>query len=529
MRGEPTTAAEAIARKWRKLTTGGKVAVISVAVLAACGVGAAALSLYNVIDDRLSRVLGRWIVDFILIFLPGAIFALFIFTRSNSLLNSFIANLDRLGLLGWRVTGDGSIDFVMAASAKAVAPNGRVECDESRRRRISSYFDRFQATYGEVRPDVIDAVIAAKPKQSEAPAHAMASSGLLKTYLIPVYGVTVLCAVGWLASLPPLAVDSFPTVLDSFVPRLTAVSAAFLGAYFFSLQLLVWRFMRRDLGPNAYVAFTQRVVLAVIAAWMLPIVMELSSIGIVSEGNNESWILLFAFVIGVFPAILWQFITGAVKKFPGVSVALPNLEKVLPLSDLDGLTVWHEARLEEEDVENAHNMATADVVDLMLSTRFPPHRIIEWIDQAILLSCIAGDDNTITTLRRNGLRKYGITNATSVLLSLSQKHISDDVEFDLGNGAKVELMPWLNVLADGIRTHCNLTLVRTWKNIDGARVAAPTDPQREVRRVATSGDGAAPILVDGGRQRELEPDLVPQPARSETSAGWVKSPDGTFE
>ena len=65
---------------------------------------------------------------------------------------------------------------------------------------------------------------------------------------------------------------------------------------------------------------------------------------------------------------------------------MPTLKEGLPLSDLDGLTVWHESRLEEEDIENIPNMATADIVDLMVNTRFPANRIIDWVDQAILLT-----------------------------------------------------------------------------------------------------------------------------------------------
>jgi hypothetical protein len=50
----------------------------------------------------------------------------------------------------------------------------------------------------------------------------------------------------------------------------------------------------------------------------------------------------------------------------------------LPVSDLDGLTVWHEARLEEEeDIENIPNMANADLVELLLNTRLPSERIID--------------------------------------------------------------------------------------------------------------------------------------------------------
>ena len=64
----------------------------------------------------------------------------------------------------------------------------------------------------------------------------------------------------------------------------------------------------------------------------------------------------------------------------------------MPVSDLDGLTVWHEARLEEEDIENIPNMATTEIVDLMLSTRFPPDRIIDWVDQAIFFTHLGPDE-----------------------------------------------------------------------------------------------------------------------------------------
>ncbi len=103
-----------------------------------------------------------------------------------------------------------------------------------------------------------------------------------------------------------------------------------------------------------------------------------------------STLLLIGFVIGVFPRIAWQFVQGAFKALMRMlrlsDKILPSMESELPVSDLDGLTVWHEARLEEEDIENIPNMATTEIVDLMLRTRFPPDRIIDWVDQAILLT-----------------------------------------------------------------------------------------------------------------------------------------------
>ena len=51
---------------------------------------------------------------------------------------------------------------------------------------------------------------------------------------------------------------------------------------------------------------------------------------------------------------------------------------------LDGLNAYQEDRLMLEGIENLQNLATANIVDLMLRTRHPVEQIIDWIDQAVL-------------------------------------------------------------------------------------------------------------------------------------------------
>ena len=142
--------------------------------------------------------------------------------------------------------------------------------------------------------------------------------------------------------------------------------------------MLFRRYVRADLRGNAYIAVVMRIFLAVIGVWVI------SSAGRAAGWQGTSQMLLLAFVIGVFPNVAWQVIRGATSKM--FKVVLPSLESGMPLNCLDGLTVWHETRLEEEDIENVHNMATADIVDLLVDTRIPAGRIVDWIDQAILLT-----------------------------------------------------------------------------------------------------------------------------------------------
>jgi len=170
---------------------------------------------------------------------------------------------------------------------------------------------------------------------------------------------------------------------------------------------------------------------------------------------------VIAFVIGVFPVVAWQVISGAASKV--FDVVLPSLQSQLPLNHLDGLTVWHEARLEEEDVENVQNMATADIVDLLVNTRIPVGRLIDWIDQAILLTQLGPENANAEpeTTRRHRLAKHGIRSASALLqasggqdeakLAALDRVLADDGSAALSNVVRC------------VGTNDNLAQVLRWK------------------------------------------------------------------
>ena len=130
---------------------------------------------------------------------------------------------------------------------------------------------------------------------------------------------------------------------------------------------------------------------------------------------TKSHMLLLGFAVGVFPMVAWQIIRSIMSKI--FRYALPSLESQLALNRLDGLTVWHEARLEEEDIENVPNMATADIVSLLISTRLPADRIVDWVDQAILLTYLGPDQASNSDLNsaRNTLACHGVRTASALL------------------------------------------------------------------------------------------------------------------
>ena len=326
------------------------------------------------------------------VLLPASLFFLFIATRRESLFNQYAGSLDRLGLLRKR----------QLRVANAEARHYPVEDSLRLARRVKSYMDRFSAVYGTLPAETVNNFLAsvqgtddAQTLKADAVTGELSSSFELKTVL-PVFGASVLIAMGWMMVLPPYPLPPLSETLSileknypgddawylwAAEPVLVPAAFGFLGAYFFSLQMLIKRFMRRDLGPNVYNAVSMRIILATLGVWVAAQWIELAN----KMPTGHGTVFMLSFAVGAFPLIIWQLVANMLKRLPGVFLALPNLAGTQPLSQLDGLSVWHEARLDEEDIENVPNLATADIVELMLNTKIAPNRIIDWVDQAILL------------------------------------------------------------------------------------------------------------------------------------------------
>ena len=158
--------------------------------------------------------------------------------------------------------------------------------------------------------------------------------------------------------------------------------------------------------------------------------------------------------------MLWQFIATLFAKVLFAKLVIPSIESKQPLSELDGLTVWHESRLEEEDVENIPNMATVDLVDIMLHTQIPAGRIITWVDQAILYSALGPEGaGKIDSMPRHKLRSLGLRSATQVVAAFDKKNESAlDSVVDAESGLSSP-----GILISALRSEENYDLVAAWK------------------------------------------------------------------
>ena len=113
---------------------------------------------------------------------------------------------------------------------------------------------------------------------------------------------------------------------------------------------------------------------------------------------TEKQTLFVYFALGLFPA--WAM--GALRR-KAKEVFSPNEKgcETLPPCLVDGLDDDSSDRLSELGITDIQHLATADPIELTLRTLLPLNRILDWIDQAMLISYVRG---SIVAFRETGIR-----------------------------------------------------------------------------------------------------------------------------
>lgn len=206
------------------------------------------------------------------------------------------------------------------------------------------------------------------------------------TYLSLIVLVSLFIAGGYLRQ------DSLGNILvtDSILPARTMqlIFYAFLGAYVFAVQSIIRRYNTMDLQPQVYSATLVRMLVAIAITFAGVQLIEAAGGNLLSDDEaaaGASWAAVLAFVIGAFPSRGFQWFT----RIAGKALTLPAVQSSeRPLTHLIGMSTWHEARLQELGIDDAQNLATADMRRLLLMTQFDTQLIVHWIDQAILYTKI---------------------------------------------------------------------------------------------------------------------------------------------
>jgi hypothetical protein len=365
-------------------------AVVSVAALATGVLAAVRMFPDPTWAQRALTVFAIWLLSFV----PGWLYVRFLCLRKQALWNEYVLNLYRLG-----VDEPEYLPPPPPESAYARLPDAARGGSE----RTNIYRQKFNAYYG---------------RKISAGAQPAAENDYVHVdTLFPVYLCTAALAVAWTAILWNPAVVMRP------VEPWATLQFGFFGAYAFAVSMLVRRFYQGDLRPSAYAAVVLRIVVVLV---ILAVLHQLFAI--TTTGGSASLAVQYvtAFVVGFFPLAGLQALQRIAAK--ALRVVVPTMSPEYPLDQIDGLNIWYEARLIEEGVEDMQNLTTVNLVDVILHTRAPVGRLIDWIDQAFLLihlnpvnrkqlkdarGSVQPDAGAAAT--RVALRRIGIRSATDLI------------------------------------------------------------------------------------------------------------------
>jgi hypothetical protein len=238
----------------------------------------------------------------------------------------------------------------------------------------------------------------------------------------PIICTTLILAFGWVLILlkagdriedgAAAGTITFISLLD---PSPSLVTYAFLGAYFFGIQLAWQGYLRSDLRPKTYTTITVRVLIVVVLAWLMEATLDL--------GGSPGLAYLLAFAAGFVPDsvlhLLWEKVLT-----PGVAQRmLLNADRRRPLTELEGIDLYERTRLSEEGITSVEALAHHDLLDLFFKTRIPAARLVDWMDQAVLVMYL-GDDAEL----RRALREVGIRTASDLVDRTRRKRERTAVE-----------------------------------------------------------------------------------------------------
>jgi hypothetical protein len=219
-------------------------------------------------------------------------------------------------------------------------------------------------------------------------------------FLVPVFIVTVLAAIGWGATLgfERNAVTLGGTTVEIPLPLVWG----FLGAYFANLASLIEDYINYDLAPVEYHRMYQRLLFSTVAAFLLA-----RAVGSAA---------LVAFGVGLFPyQESWDIIT----KRAAAALGLKEKGGIPPeaaLANVQGLEDPNvRQKLLDLNISTVQSLATQDPLELFFRTSFPLRTVVDWIDKAILYTYLG--KKTLV------LRERGIGGAIELgsLLELSEK------------------------------------------------------------------------------------------------------------
>jgi uncharacterized protein with PQ loop repeat len=175
---------------------------------------------------------------------------------------------------------------------------------------------------------------------------------------------------------------------------MVVLTMAFIGAFLWSAQNIIRRLIAGDLAPNTYYSSALRIIFSATLSLILSFLLE----GTPTKKYTKELLPVIAFLTGMLPEQALLYLRERIGIFSERSSGKAH---DLPLRMIEGINMFSKIRLAEVGIDNAQNLAEADIVELLLKTPFNPCQLIDWIAQAKLYVYFKED---INRLRAMGIR-----------------------------------------------------------------------------------------------------------------------------
>ena len=177
------------------------------------------------------------------------------------------------------------------------------------------------------------------------------------------------------------------------IQNMAVMSLAFIGAFIWSAQSILYRLNAGDLSPSVYFQAGMRMILAPILSLMFSHLIHGSD----TLQPMQAGLPVIAFLVGWFPNRSLIFL----KEQYAVIFRTKRSADSLPLNMIEGVHTYDRARLAELGIVDAQNLANANFIELVVRTAFNPGQIIDWIGQAQLYIYFKDD---VSLLRKHQIR-----------------------------------------------------------------------------------------------------------------------------